>query len=186
MNRSLPLLLFVTIILTGTLNAQNNPGAAPVAEPHYINVFYAVDTNGKLTALDHETVTTFRAKTKALPGYATSKVFAEIKPGHASVRLPAGARFIVLGRSQFDPSSRYELRLLKVSKDRREILMTQAHGSIVSATATSMDEGALPVRFEEYGVNSYRITPDQPLAPGEYALELRGVVTELYCFGVDR
>jgi hypothetical protein len=83
--------------------------------------------------------------------------------------------------------SLYELRLLKVSKDHREILMTLAHGTVVGGTATSkLDEGSLAIRFEEYGANSYRITPEQPLAPGEYALALRGVVTELYCFGVDK
>ena len=186
MTRVLVLPLFVVILLMGTLKAQNNPPPS-VTEPQYVNSFYAVDTNGKLTELEHQTVTTFHSKTKALPGYATVKVLAEIKPGHASVRLPADAQFIIRGRLPVDPSSLYELRLLKVSKDHREILLTQGHGTIVGGTATSkLDEGAVPIRFEEYGANSYRITPAQPLPPGEYALALRGVVTELYCFGVDR
>jgi len=35
-------------------------------------------------------------------------------------------------------------------------------------------------------MNSYRIVPEHPLAPGEYALAFRGMVTEIYCFGVDQ
>ena len=71
--------------------------------------------------------------------------------------------------------------------DHREFVMTQAHGSILGGSATSNpEEGAVAIRFEEYGANSYRITPDKPLAPGEYALAARGLVSELYCFGVDR
>ena len=58
---------------------------------------------------------------------------------------------------------------------------------MLGGSATSkLSDGALPIRFEEYGGTSYRITPEQPFAPGEYALLLRGVVNDLYCFGVDR
>ena len=180
------LVLSVTVILTGMLNAQNNKAEAG-AEPQYINSFYALGAEGKLIELDHQQVTAIHVKTKPLPGYATVKVLVEFKPAHASVRLSGDAQFVVKGRAPLDPSSRFELRLLKVSKDRREFLMTQAHGTIVGATATtSLDEGAVPIRFEDYGADSYRIVPQQTLSPGEYALGLRGVVTELYCFGVDR
>jgi len=86
-----------------------------------------------------------------------------------------------------DPASRFELRLLKASKSHREILMTQGHGTLLGGSATSkLDEGALPVRFEEYGADSYRITPMHPLAAGEYALGSPGFVTQLFCFGVNR
>ena len=177
-----PLLLILNVMPVPKI--QTNP-SPPVAEPQYIDVFLALDTNGKLTELDHQNV--FRSKVNALPGYATGKVLAEIKPAHASARVPANAQFLVRGRSSLDPSSRYELRLLKTSKDHREIMMTRAHGTSFGGSATSnLDEGALPIRFEEYGENSYRIAPEQSLARGEYALQLRGVVIDLYCFGVDR
>jgi hypothetical protein len=186
MARVLVLPLFFGIALAGTLMAQNNP-APSVPESRYVGSFFAVGTNGELTELDHQTVTTFHSKSKVLPGYATVKVLAEIKPGHALLRLPGNAQFVIRGRSLVDPLSLYELRALKVSKDHREILMTQGHGTIVGGTATSkLDEGEVPIRFDEYGASSYRITPLQPLPRGEYALALRGSVTELYCFGVDR
>ena len=103
------------------------------------------------------------------------------------MRVPATGQFIVRGRSAVDPTSLYQLRELKSFKDRREIAITQGHGSVFGGGATSsMDEGAIPIRFEVYGASSYRITPEHPLPPGEYALALRGMVSDLYCFGVDR
>ena len=185
-NEAFVVLFFIVVaITTGTLKGQGPPDA-PVAEPQYINSFSGLEATGKLIDLERETVT-FHAKTKVFPGYATVKMVAEFKPGRSLVRVPASAQFIVRGRSPVDPVSRYELRVLKSSKDHREILITQGHGSVFGGGATSsMDEGVLPIRFEEYGVNSYRVTPDRPLAPGEYALGIRGMGTELYCFGVDR
>jgi len=181
--RSLALICLSLLALPAHAKAQTS---APVAEPQFYNNFSGLDTNGKLTELDHQRVTTFHAKTRPLPGYASVKVSAEFKPAHARTRLPGSAQFVVKGRSAVDPATVYELRLLKVSKDHREIMMTQAHGTIVGGSATStIDDGVLPVRFEEYGTNSYRITPERPLPPGEYALALRGNVTDLFCFGVD-
>lgn len=167
------------------VEAQSGPNA-PLAEPQYLNSFYALGVNGTLVELERKTVT-FHAKTKMLPGYATVKMTTEFKPGQSPVRVAPAAQFIVRGRAPIDPVSRFELRALKQSKDHREFTMTQGHGSVFGASATSNpDEGAISIRFEEYGADSYRITPDQPLPPGEYALAVRGLVSELYCFGIDR
>jgi hypothetical protein len=195
MMRILLAFFVATAMATGALKAQNNPDSsvktqstpdASVAEPQYINSFYAVDANGKLIQLERKTVT-FHSKAKVLPGYASFKMVTEFKLGQSSVRVSAVAHFIVRGRSPLDPASRYELRLLKASKDHREFMMTQGHGSVFGGGATSsVDEGALSIRFEEYGTNSYRITPEHPLPPGEYALAMRGMVSELYCFGLER
>jgi hypothetical protein len=178
-------LSLAALVSTGALRAQELR-STPVAEPKYLNSFYAVDANGKLVDLERQTVT-FHTKTKVLPGYATVKMTTQFKPGYSSVRLPTTAQFVVRGRAPIDPVSRFELRALKGSKDHREFVMTQGHGSIFGGSATSNpSEGAVPIRFEEYGTSSYRITPDRPLEPGEYALALRGFASELYCFGVDR
>jgi hypothetical protein len=116
------------------------------------------------------------------PGMTT-----EFKPGRSPVRLASTAQFIVRGRTPIDPLSRFELRALKGPKDHREFVMTQSHGSVFGGSATSNpEEGGVAIRFEEYGAASYRITPDKPLAPGEYAFAVRGLVSELCCFGVDR
>jgi len=181
--------LTVALCLTGRIDPQTNQQQQkPVTEPQYVDSFYSVDSAGQLTELERQNVTTFHTKTRALPGYATVKMLAEFKPGHSSVRLPPDARFLVKGRiPTIDPASRFELRLLKASKGHREILMTQGHGTLLGGSAASkLDEGALPVRFEEYGADSYRITPMPPLAAGEYALGSPGFVTQLFCFGVDR
>lgn len=184
----LALLLIILLSLAASfiaLEAQSGP-SVPVAEPQYMNSFYALDANGKLIELERQTVT-FRTKAKILPGYASVKMTTEFKPGHSPVRIADTAQFIVRGRAPIDPLSRFELRALKASKDHRDFVMTQGHGSVFGASATSNpEEGAVAIRFEEYGANSYRITPDRPLAPGEYALAVRGLASELYCFGVDR
>src|ERR1700674_866562 len=169
------------LVAIGSLKAQNAPNA-PVTEPKYINSFYSVDANGRLIELEHQTVT-FHSKVRALPGYASVKMTTQFKPGLSPVRIAPTAQFVVRGRAPIDPLSRFELRALKGSKDHREFVMTQGHGSVFGGSATSNpDDGAVAIRFEEYGANSYRITPDKPLAPGEYALAVRGLVSELYCF----
>jgi hypothetical protein len=178
-------ILCASATLANNRQTQTEPTTSPV-EPQYIDSFYGVDANGKLIELEREAVT-FHAKAKVLPGYASVKMSTEFKPGRSPVRITTIAQFIVRGRGPIDPLSRFELRVLKTSKDHREFVMTQGHGSIFGGSATSnLDEGAVAIRFEEYGVSSYRITPDQPLAPGEYALAMRGLGSELYCFGVDR
>ncbi|MGA2990557.1 MAG: PEGA domain-containing protein, partial [Candidatus Korobacteraceae bacterium] len=167
---------------------QNTPTVL-ADEPQYINSFYALDASGKLLELEHTRVA-FHSKVRAVPGYASAKTSAEIKPGQSPVRLPANAQFILRGRSLMDPASRYELRLLKSSKSHREFALIHAHGSAfifgASGGGSGVSEGAVPIQFEEYGRYSYRITPAQPLAPGEYALSVRGLVSEVYCFGVDQ
>ena len=188
--RAIAVFLSLAAFLTvGILEAQNEP-STPVAEPQYINSFSAVDANGKLIELERQTVT-FHTKAKVFPGYASMKMTTEFKPGISPVRVAASQQFIVRGRAPIDPLSRFELRLLKGSKDHREFLMVQSHASAfvftASATATANpEEGAIAIRFEEYGANSYRISPERPLPPGEYALAVRGLASELYCFGVDR
>ncbi len=123
---------------------------------------------------------------RALPGYASVKVMAEIQSGRSPVRLNAHTKFIVRGRLPMDPATRYELRELKASKHRREFMMTRAHGTLLGGQATSaMEEGDVPIRFENYGADSYRITSESPLRSGEYALSLRDL-TDLYCFGVNQ
>ncbi|HEY6243697.1 MAG TPA: hypothetical protein VIX17_07120 [Pyrinomonadaceae bacterium] len=178
--------LFICLSLSCLPAFIRTQAPAPVAEPQFYNSFYALAPNGNFAELDHQKVTTFHAKAKPLPGSASVKVSAEFKPAHAQTRLPGNVQFVVKGRSAIDPSTLYELRSLKIKKDHREILMTQAHGTLIGGSATSkLDEGVLLIRFTEYGDNSYRITPDKPLPAGEYALTLHGNVMDLFCFGVD-
>jgi hypothetical protein len=176
---------FVTMaMMTGTLKAQNSPEAeAQVVEPQYINSFYALTPNGNLMDLEYRNVV-LHPKSWAVPGYASFKTVADFKPGLSPIRLPATAQFVVRGRVDVDPARVYELRQLKGSKSHRELVLSQAHGSIVGVEANP-EEGAIPIQFAEYGNSSFRIVPMQPLEPGEYALMLRGRYSQLYCFGVD-
>jgi len=177
------LALLVTMALaTGALIAQNNPPAY-LTEPEYIDSFFALTPHGNLVDLEHRIVA-FHPKSWAVPGYASVKTVADFKPGQSPIRLPSNAQFVVRGRVNVDPAMVYELRMLKGSKSHREFVMSQAHGSIVGGEMNP-EEGAVPIRFQNYGSSSTRIIPDQPLAPGEYALVMRGHYSQLYCFGVD-
>lgn len=174
-------------LFTAVLTAFGTPirAAAPIVEPRYLNSFYAVASDGGLIELERISVT-FHSKVHAFIGYASVKMSAEFKPGQSLMRLPANVQFVVRGRSELDPASRFELRKLKASKSHREIVMVRSSAGVFNGDSTSdMHEGSIPLQFEEYGTNSYRITVAGPLEPGEYALALRGMVTELYCFGVD-
>jgi hypothetical protein len=169
---------FLFALIAFSLSAQS------VEEPQYIDTFCALD-GGKLIGLERQTVT-FHGKSKVLPGYASFAMTTEVKPGQSPVRLGQAVRFIVRGRSEIDPASRFELRMLKSYKKHRDLELANAHGSIFGAVATSAQEkGSIPIRFEEYGQASYRITPEHALAPGEYALQVRGFISTVYCFGVD-
>jgi hypothetical protein len=115
------------------------------------------------------------------------KTLVEFEPGSSSARLNVDSpHFIIRGRAPIDPSSRYELRSVKSSKKRRQFEMLRGHGTLLGGSASStLDNNAVPLRFEDYGLNSYSITPEHPLATGEYAFSLRGVASDLYCFGID-
>ncbi len=169
---------------TGTLAAQNGPDAnVQVVEPQYVNSFYGLTPNGNFVDLEYKNVV-LRPKSWAVPGYASVKMVADLKPGQSPIRLPGSAQFVVRGNVNVNPATIYELRLLKGSKSHREFVMSQAHGSIVGG-AVNPEEGAIPIRFEEYGASSFRVIPEQALTPGEYALMVRGRYSQLYCFGVD-
>src|ERR1019366_9740452 len=79
--------LAAAFVAVGTREAQSTPSVA-VAEPQYMNSFYALDANGKLIELERQTVT-FRTKAKVFPGYASVKMTTEFKPGHSPVRITA-------------------------------------------------------------------------------------------------
>ena len=156
---------------------------AQVQEPQYLDAFYAAGTNGHLVELERQTIA-FRSHMKLLPGYGSFTMNGEVRPGQSPVRLGATPQFVILGRAPIDPSLRFELRSLKASKRTRELVIARGHGTVFGA-ASSTEDGAIPLRFENYGDASYRITPTQALTPGEYALETRGVIATIYCFGVD-
>ena len=140
---------FVTMAMaTGTLKSQNNPNAyAQVVEPQYINSFYALTPNGNFIDLEYKNVV-LHPKSWAVPGYASVKTVADFEPGQSPIRLPASAQFVVRGRTNVNPATIYEPRLLKGSKSHREFVMSQAHGSIVGG-AVNPEEGAILIRFEE-------------------------------------
>jgi hypothetical protein len=157
---------------------------ASVAEPRFINSFYGLGDSGTLIELERKAVK-LHTKVRAFPGYASYETLSKLNDARSPVRLAPNARFVVRGRSALDPTLHYQLRRLKSGKRYREFIVNRGHGTVFAGAATA-DESAIAIRFEDYGMDSYRITPEQPLAPGEYALAVRGSPSEVYCFGVDK
>jgi hypothetical protein len=188
--QSLPtMFLSGVLLLSFFLPTQNSTSEteskAAVAEPKYMYNFVAIDEKGELIGLEREDIS-FHSKARVLPGYASVKMTALIKASKSSVRLTRDSKFVVSGRSQMDPASSFRLRMLKATKNEREFLLTTGHGSVFGGSATStLSAGDVPIRFEEYGTHSYRITPEHPLQPGEYALAFGGMPSQIFCFGVD-
>jgi hypothetical protein len=184
MMRCITITCLLSAVLPVFFFAQGAAGI-PASEPRYVNTFYALDSSGKLIDLEHKTAT-LHAKTKALPGYATVKMLAEITPAQSPVRLEGSAQFVVKGRSSVDPASLYVLRMLKRTKSRREIEMSSGHGTLLGATHSIAEEKIIPLRFHDYGQMSYRIEPESSLEPGEYGFSLRGIAMDFFCFSVNR
>jgi len=174
------------VFLTLSCVSQEATPKVPVAEPQYLNEFYALGADGQLVALEHQNAV-FKSHVKSFVAYATVKSEAELTSAHAPIRLSSNVQLVVKGRLPLDPASRFELRPLEVKGKHREIVLTKGHGSIAGASATSsFDEPGIPLHFEEYGEASYRFAPEKPLVPGEYAISVKGAITNLYCFGVDK
>ena len=88
-----------------------------------------------------------------------------------------------LAESEAEPSSRYWLRKLTPTANRREILMNTLVATPLGASLnTHPTEGVLPVEFSRYGPTSYKLKVSLP--PGEYAFSRAGA-RNVFCFGVD-
>jgi hypothetical protein len=79
--RVLVAFLVTMAMATGTLKAQNNPDAyVQVAEPQYVNSFYALTPNGNFIDLEYKNVV-LHPKSWAVPGYTSDKTVADFNPG---------------------------------------------------------------------------------------------------------
>jgi hypothetical protein len=175
--------LILIIGICGVANPQS-------LEPDTDNVFYAIGHNpDRLIPLERQTAT-IHTSAKFVGIGATAKSSSEFKPGKSPVRLSSNAtEFVVrspLSNSPVDFNSFYVLRSLSPKGNKRELLISKSHAFIgVAGSSSNLAEGELPITFAKYGEHSLKITPAQPLRPGEYALSTRASFLNLFCFGVD-
>lgn len=147
-----------------------------VPEPETIGVLYLRDpANNSLVPLDRETISI-----KASPGFFRAKAKLRVKGATARLRLKSDPKpeFIVQLATGVDPN-KIKLYLLKVEDGKRVTTVATA-----SAFGSKSELQTLSFDVTRYGQNSYKLTPSQPLAPGEYTFNAVDS-TEAFCFGID-
>jgi hypothetical protein len=119
-------------------------------------------------------------------GYGGAKTSIIFKGPASPVRFKAGQdiQFVVrLNAPGVDPESLVNLDILKVSKDHREVVIAKAGSMGMNGRSTS-GESLRSLNFAKYGEHSLKLSPVEPLAPGEYM-----IITKLgqsaFLFGID-
>jgi hypothetical protein len=154
-----------------------------VQEPEYLGTFFLLDSStGTLVPLERQTPQ-IKTKASGLDGW---KRTIEIKGERSPVRFKEGQtlEFVVLAPSQqTDPQGSYQFFSLESKGGKRQLLITKTN-SLGTSVKTVMNEKAVPFNATKYGTSSFKISPAQNLAPGEYTLGTPNT-NDGFCFGID-
>jgi hypothetical protein len=162
-------------------------GAATLPEPQYTNSFYYLDSAGTPQPLEREPVGV-SSKIHAL-GFGGASASYQILGEHSSVRFPVGSPLqiiVKLENHDADPATQVLLYSLQNEHGKRQLLISRVHyGGL--GQKSDLQASQLPMVFSRYGQGSVRITPANPLPPGEYAfsMQTQGVQPLAFCSGVD-
>ncbi len=155
-----------------------------VKEPEYIGVFFYLEENGNLIALERQTPEA-KMKVKAL-GYGGAESLLRIKGDQSTVRFKADQKlvFVVRVASQtIDPISVIEFYRFEVKKGYRQLTVAKA-GTMGMNSKSTVSEFAVQFNVAKYGESSFKVVPATTLAPGEYCLSGSGA-KDGFCFGID-
>lgn len=160
-------------------------GQAAVVEPEYANQFDIVTSEGKLVPLERQTS---KIEAKAGGFIAVKSTVKHVVPGAQSpVRAEPAAQFVVrLHVGDMDPAT--VIHLYKLDKDKSSRSVVVASTSVTpfaGVKSGAVEPNTIAVAVEKYGESSFKVTPSQPLAPGEYALVTTMSGQNEDCFGVD-
>lgn len=154
-------------------------------EPEYLSVFFYLNpADGALVSLERQTANV-RTKIKAM-GFGGGEAVIEVKGGKSPVRFKTDQKleFVVrVASTQIDPLNVVQFIAWKSKKDKRSLVITKV-GPMGAGGSTNMTAGAVAFNASKYGQSSFKISPAQPLPPGEYALGT-GDTGTAFCFGVD-
>jgi hypothetical protein len=159
------------VTLSPAAGAQENK----VVEPETIGIIFWRDpATNALVPLDRETISV-----KASPGFFKASAKLRVNGVAARLRLQnQKPEFIVQLANGVDPN-KIKLYLLKVDGGKRVTTVATA-----SAFGSTSQLQTLPFDVTKYGQNSYKLTPSQPLVPGEYVLNATDS-TDAFCFAID-
>jgi hypothetical protein len=161
-------LLAVLALLSVVSQAQ---APAKPADPDVIGVIYSLDPSShELKRLPSDTWKTHQA-------HAFAKVTSQVRlEGAASAfRFAGGDKITLVFSAVGEAATRVRAYSCVVKDGRREC-------DLAKFGRGSTPAPGVPTSLARYGESSYKLTPDQPLNPGEYAVVFDDKV---FTFGVD-
>lgn len=171
----------LAILLCQSVLAQEKK---TMAEPEYIGVFFYLEENGNLVALERQTPEV-KMKVKAL-GYGGAESLLRIKGEQSTVRFKADQKltFVVRVSSQsIDPVSIIDFYRFNSKKGYRQLTITKV-GTMGMNSKTTVSEFAVQFNVAKYGESSFKVVPANTLLSGEYCLSGKGT-QDGFCFGID-
>jgi hypothetical protein len=156
-------------------------------EPEYANSLFLLDSSGSLKPLERQPVGV-GGKGRVL-GFGAMGVSYEIQNEHSPIRVASSAPLEIVVKLEdrdVDTATPVLLYPLRIAKRKRQILISGA-GFMAIHTKSDLQSTQLQMVFAKYGQASLKITPESPLAPGEYAIavQTRDEQPTAYCFGID-
>lgn len=179
-------LLLVSFCIVAAQEVQK----VKVQEPEYLGQPHYLDpASGALTPLEKQGA----VMKVGMNWVGDMKGAYQVKGAKSPIRLASNQKieFVVRVASlHVDPTGVIQLVLLKAKSNKRELVAMK--GGLFGDMTVDSHAGAIDVNASKYGESSLKITPAQPLAPGEYALKAPDATgtgsaqSEIfYCFGVD-
>jgi hypothetical protein len=159
-------------------------------EPEYENVAQFLE-DGALKPLERQTIAiTARSKAVGLGGVTTS---ATVKGTRSPVRFSTdkNPEIIVRASSQkVDPYSVMQLYKFEIAKGERRVDTVKGGHVFGGKVSASAAKSAVTFEASKHGESSFKVTPSQPLEPGEYMVLISdptkfGSAAAAFCFGVD-
>jgi len=144
--------------------------------PHEVGVYFVKD--GKMLAIDPEVFQgekhTGMLKMMATQGFAKMQLKSILRGAHAPTQIadPNPTFYFYFGKEDAspaisfspEPKSLREYLLVKLEVTKEDRLLETLEGSNMNAAAKS----AVKFNYSEIAARAYKVTPNTPLAPGEY------------------
>lgn len=150
-------------------------------------ILFYLDPTGALVPLERQqSNTAFKVKYMGYGGAQSSTTY---KGAKSPVRFKAGQdiQFVVRVQTvasalETEPDGMVNLSALKTSKDERSIIFIKT--GPMGFGAKSDVKAGLPLKYNRYGERSLKVSPAEPLEPGEYVMKT-GASLGGFLFGVD-
>jgi hypothetical protein len=166
-------------------------GSHKVQEPEFNGIVFYLDPSGALVPLERQNATAdVKMKAMGWGGMRSSNTYNGPK---SPVRFKEGQNIRFVVRNPYLPGSGIEPRpdrlvtldVLKTSTNKRElgVMNTPGVGAAFGQKGKIEQETLRPLSFSRYGEQSYQISPEKPLEPGEYLI--RYGLSESFLFGID-